>query len=216
MKDAIIQAVTELDDELALGLVKEALEQGISCEDVLNWLNTGIENVGRLYEESDYFVSDLIMAGFIYKEVLGMEEMQAYIEAKQVGRVRGNILSCTVKDDIHDIGKNIFISVAKSNGFYVYDMGIDVHPDAVIETIEKKDIDILALSGTLTSSTKYIAQTIELLKSRGKRDRVKVIVGGLAVNSAVCESLGADFASKDLDLSIEQCKKWVADKYDIQ
>ena len=134
MKEKIIQAIRDLDDEQALGLVREMLEATSDITVILDILNSGMEEIGKLYEAGTYYIADLIMAGYIYRCVLDMEEVCTFLEKKQNdAQAKGSIVICTVEGDIHDIGKDIFVSLARSKGFIVYDLGVDTKPEQILD-----------------------------------------------------------------------------------
>ena len=119
------------------------------------------------------------------------------------------MILCTVKEDLHDIGKNIVRSMLEAAGFEVTDLGIDVPAEKIVETAKEKNIKIVALSGVLTLAIDSMAATVEALKAAGLSD-VKVIIGGAPVNEDVCERVGADAWAHSPQKTVSICKQWAA------
>lgn len=216
MEDKIIAAVSNLDDELTVMLVKEALVQGIPVKRILKCLNQGMARIGQLYEAGDCYIADLIMAGFIYRQVLELDEMQFDLGRAEESEITGTILICTVEGDIHDIGKDIFISLAKTEGYQVIDLGIDVHSQIVFDQVLHIKPDILAMSGIITNSIKYMKEVVDILKTNYLRHEIKILLGGLSMSDEMCSYIGADFATKTAEAGIEKCNEWMKMKYGNQ
>ena len=118
------------------------------------------------------------------------------------------MILCTVKDDLHDIGKNIVRSMLEAAGFDVLDLGIDVPAQKIIDTAKEENINIVALSGVLTLAIDSMKATIEAFQEAGLRDKVKIIIGGAPVNAEVCEQTGADAWATSPQTTIDYCKTW--------
>ena len=119
------------------------------------------------------------------------------------------MILCTVKDDLHDIGKNIVKAMLEAGGFDVIDLGIDVPAEKIVETVKENGIKIVALSGVLTLAIDSMKATIDALKEAGL-DGVKVIIGGAPVNAEVCERIGADEWAYSPQKTVQTCKAWTA------
>lgn len=213
MKENIISAIKKLDDDLTLLLVKDAFNNGFTKYEILNWMNLGMNEVGKLYEETEYYIADLIMSGIIYRKVLALDEMNMdsdYSHSKN--NIIGKIIIGTVEDDIHDIGKDIFISMAKAEGFLVYDLGVDVKSNVFLEKVLLIKPDIIGMSGIITNSIKYMKNTVDLLNRNFLRNDLKIIIGGLSISNEMCKYIGADFATTSADAGISKCKEWINEK----
>ena len=117
------------------------------------------------------------------------------------------MILCTVKDDLHDIGKNIVKAMLEAAGFEVLDLGIDVPAATVVETAKAENIKIVALSGVLTLALDSMKATVEALKAAGLSD-VKVIIGGAPVNEEACQRIGATAWAHNPQTTIQYCRKW--------
>ena len=217
MEEKIIAAVKDLDDDLTVALVKEALTLQISIKTIMQWLNTGMNQIGLQYEAGDCYIADLIMAGYLYRQVLSLDEFQSHFNNMQdPDNLKGTILICTVEGDMHDIGKDIFISTAQSEGYKVIDLGIDVNAQTIFDNIMHVKPDILAMSGIITNSVKYMKDTVDLLSVNFLRHEVKILLGGISMSDEMCNYIGADYATKSADSGIIKCNEWVNGKHGDQ
>ncbi len=205
----IIDAVVDLDDETTVRLVKEKLEAGESPKDILEALTSGMNIVGDKYAAKEYFLSDLVMAAEVFQSA--MELIKPHLTAEETQSC-GRIVIGTVEGDLHDIGKNIFTALAQNAGFQVIDLGVDVSPDKLTETVANEKADILAMSGILTMSADPMKNAVEILKEQGLRDKVKVIIGGLPVDEMWRKEVGADAATNDAYEGLKIVKEFVGVK----
>ncbi|MFB0560297.1 MAG: B12-binding domain-containing protein [Candidatus Lokiarchaeia archaeon] len=197
------EAVVNLDVEEAKKSAEEAVEQKIPpLEAITEGLVKGLHKVGELFENKEYFLADMIMAAEAFKA--GMEVLTPHI--KEEGKKKGVIVIGTVKDDIHDLGKNIVTTLLTSEGYDVYDLGIDVPAEEFVKKAEEVNADIVGLSALLTTTMERIPEVIETLKEAGL-SRVKVIVGGRPVTPEFAEEVGADAYCEDAIKTLETVKK---------
>ncbi|MEM2957646.1 MAG: corrinoid protein [Candidatus Jordarchaeaceae archaeon] len=186
-------AVVNLNVEEAKRSAEEALKSGISPLEAINeGFSKGLRRVGELFENKEYFLADMIMAAEAFKA--GMEVLKPYI--KKGGKKKGVIVIGTVKDDIHDLGKNIVTTLLSSEGYEVHDLGIDVPAEEFVKKAQEVKADIVGLSALLTTTMERIPEVIEALKEAGLV-KVKVIVGGRPVTPEFAEEVGADAYCED-------------------
>jgi methanogenic corrinoid protein MtbC1 len=203
------QAVGELDEDGVNELLNQFIETkpgNDEAQQVVAACQQGMEIVGGNFEKGDYFVGDLIYAGELL--TLSIEKLKPFLGSEGT-ESRGVIVVGTVEGDIHDIGKNIFKGMAEAGGFTVVDIGIDRKPDAFVAAAKDNGAKIIGLSGVLTLSIDSMRQTIEAFKEAGLRDKVKVIIGGNAVNADACAYVSADAWSKNAAESVKLCGDWV-------
>jgi methylmalonyl-CoA mutase cobalamin-binding domain/chain len=136
------------------------------------------------------------MAAEIFKGAMKILE-PALASDPDARQILGKLVIGTAKGDLHDIGKNIFVGLARNAGFLVNDLGIDVKPETFVEQVRNDEADIVGLSGILTLSLEPMQETVEQLKQAGLRDQVKVIIGGLAIDELWSERVGADAYTDD-------------------
>lgn len=203
--DEIKEAMQELDEEQLLELVEKAVAAG-EVQDALKACQDGMQEVGKRFEEGEYFVGDLIFAGEI---MVGAMDIMKPALAGDGGGKHGKMILCTVKDDLHDIGKNIVKAMLEAGGFEVLDLGIDVPAEKIIETIKAEDIKIVALSGVLTLALDSMKNTIKAVRDAGLTD-VKIIVGGCPVTEDAANSMGADDWAYSPQKTVAVCQNWAA------
>ncbi|MBS7267525.1 MAG: corrinoid protein [Candidatus Freyarchaeota archaeon] len=196
-------AVVNLNVEEAKRSAEEALKSGISPLEAINeGFSKGLRRVGELFENKEYFLADMIMAAEAFKA--GMEVLKPYI--KKGGKKKGVIVIGTVKDDIHDLGKNIVTTLLSSEGYEVHDLGIDVPAEEFVKKAQEVKADIVGLSALLTTTMERIPEVIEALKEAGL-DKVKVIVGGRPVTPEFAEEVGADAYCEDAVKALDVIKR---------
>lgn len=204
----LIRFVEQLDEEKTLQLAGELLDNGMEPLYLLDLVNEGMNRVGRLYENKEYYIADLIMAGIIFKQVLELDKMTAHFRIKHINKV-GKVVLGTVKGDIHDIGKDIFRGMLEANGFEVVDLGVDVPKEVFLKGLKEYKPDILGLSGVLTNTVETMKEVVDAIVEAGLRDEVKIIVGGNHLTREACLFIGADNFSNDASLGVKTCKEWV-------
>ena len=196
-------AMGELDEDT----VKEVLES-VDSEDAANAAmeacQKGMDTVGKLFEEGEYFVGDLIYAGELMTDAV--EVLKPYLAGAESSGKKTKMILCTVKDDLHDIGKNIVRSMLEANGFDVLDLGIDCPAEKVVETAKAENIKIVALSGVLTLALDSMKSTVEAIKAAGLD--CKVIIGGAPVSAEACKNIGADEWAHSPQKTVATCKAW--------
>ena len=190
----IKECLIDLDEECVLDLVEKALDTGCSATElVFGPMSEAMQEIGRLYEEGEYFIAELMDAADIFKKAMKILRPRLEEEARSRGgggRVR--IVIGTVKGDIHDIGKSLVATMLEAAGYEVIDLGVDVSPEQFVEAVKNYKPQILAMSALLTSTAKHMREVIELLTKEGLRDKVYVIVGGAAVTPDFAREIGAD------------------------
>lgn len=206
--EKISDALEDLkDSELVKTLVEEALSKNIPpIEIVESGIRKGLDKVGKKYEGGEYFLSELMYAGSLVEDTFELVEPQL---SEDEIRKMGTIVLGTVRNDIHDIGKNIFLMLARAEGFNVIDLGTDVEPKTFLQNVKKHDADIVGMSCLLTTTVQEMKTVVDLFKEEGIRKRVKVIIGGNAVNDEIGEEVGADHAALQAVNGVEICKQWV-------
>jgi len=184
-----------LDLEGTIEEVKKALEEKIPpFEIVKTGLSQGMDGIGERYEKKEYFLSELSFAAYIMKEA--MEILDPLFRASREGSM-GKFLIGTVKGDLHDIGKNIVSMMLTSAGFEVYDLGVDASDEKFLEKTMEIEADFVGMSSLLTTTMPSMKRVIELLKSNGIREKVRVFVGGAVVTQSFADEIGADCYAKD-------------------
>lgn len=196
MLDELLRAILDLDEGKALELTKKLVESGVDPLEILGCVRVATNGIGERFERGEYFVADLVMAGEILKGISGIVTPKLR-EAGKKREVVGKLLIGTVEGDIHDIGKNIVVTMAEAAGFEVIDLGVDVPPEKFVEAIKQYNPGIVGLSGLLTLAIDSMKRTVEAIGMAGLRERVKIIIGGGRVDEYAKEYVGADAWAND-------------------
>ena len=202
----------ELEEDQALGLVKARLAGGEDPLAMIQEAQLGLRLVGERYEQGQYYVMGMMMAGEIFREV--MELVEPVITQKTNANASGHILLGTVQGDIHDIGKNIFGVLLRCHGFTVTDLGVDVAPAQIAQEALRVAPDAVALSGLLTISYDSMKETVQQFRKQGepRLAQTPFIIGGGTVNAMVCAFVGADYWAIDAMMGVQLCKQILAQR----
>ena len=201
----ISKAMADLDQEQMLKAVNEALKENLSGQEILRACQDGMTEVGARFEKQEYFISDLIVSGEIFKEIATV--LEPHLRAGD-NKAVGKVVMGTVKGDIHDIGKEIVVNMLKASGFDVTDVGVDASPAKFIEALKQSGASVLGLSGLLTMAFDSMRETVAAVEAAGLRGNVKVMVGGGPVDANVCRSVGADGWGADAPSAVRLVKQW--------
>lgn len=196
-------AMGELDEDTVKEIL-EAIDTPEAANQAMEACQKGMDTVGKLFEEGEYFVGDLIYAGELMTDAV--EVLKPFLAGSELGGNKTRMILCTVKDDLHDIGKNIVRSMLEANGFDVLDLGIDCPAEKVVETAKAENIKIVALSGVLTLALDSMKSTVEAIKAAGLD--CKVIIGGAPVSAEACKNIGADEWAHSPQKTVATCKAW--------
>jgi len=207
--DALKTAMGDLDEPTVMGLLEELVKQA-SSEDAAQAIaacQAGMDIVGAKYETGEYFVAELIFAGDLMAEASAcLKPLLATDDSAKAG----TMVLCTVKGDIHDIGKNIVKALLEASGVEVIDLGVDVPSDKIIVALQESGANVLAMSGLLTLAIDAMKQTVDDLAAAGLRDTTKVIIGGATVTADYCTMVGADAWTINAAEGVGICRNWLA------
>ncbi len=205
--EEISKAITNLEEEKVLKLVKEKLDSHEDPIKILDACRRGMAKIGsESGEGGTVFLTDLIMAGEIFKEAMEI------LMPKLVGSTTkslGKVIIGTVEGDIHNIGKDIAINFLKAEGFEVIDLGVNVPAQKFIDAIKENNPPVVGMSGLLTLSIEPMKKTIEAISNANLRGKVKVIIGGERTDQNVCDYVGADAWVNDVNKGVKIIKNWM-------
>lgn len=201
----IYQAVLRGDMTSATEHVQTALDQDVGAEAILHQgLIPAMEEVGKLFEEGEYFVPEMLISARAMQASLGiLKPLLVDADIKPTGKVAIG----TVKGDLHDIGKNLVAMMLEGGGFEIIDLGTDVSPEKYIDAIQREEVDIVGMSALLTTTMPNMGMTIQSISEAGLRDQVKIIVGGAPVTAAYADSIGADGFAPDASQAVSLARK---------
>jgi methanogenic corrinoid protein MtbC1 len=179
----------DLQPDEAASLVRDKLDAGEAPLVILGELQDGMSIVGDRFEAGEYYLSELIFAGEIFKQASA--PLQDTL-AEAAGNAVGTIVLGTVKNDIHEFGKNIAGTVLSSNGIRVVDLGVDVDPQAWVDAITESGATLVGMSALLTTVFDSMRESIATIESAGLRDKVTILVGGGPMTEEAARYVGAD------------------------
>ena len=195
-QESLSQAIADLAEDKAKELIKEKIAAGVSADQVLKECQTGLVEIGNRYEEGEYFVSELMYAGEIMKDIMVDLGPMLSGQTGSEGTI-GKVVLGTVKGDIHDLGKDVVALMLRGAGFEVIDLGVDVAPEKFVEAIKETDAEVVGMSVFLTMAYEAATATVNAIKEAGLRDKVSIMIGGGPVTELVREKTGCDFYGKD-------------------
>lgn len=205
--DELKQAMGDLDEDTVVELLNKVMEDGGSkATDAMNACQGGMNIVGKLFEDGEYFVGDLIYAGELMTQAVDILKPALVGSASSSG---GKVLLCTVAGDLHDIGKNIVHAMLEAAGIEVADLGIDVKSEQIVNTIKEQDIHVVLLSGVLTLAVDSMKSIIEAIQAAGLRDQVKILIGGAPVNEDAMKLTGADDWAFNPQKTVQISQEWL-------
>lgn len=191
--EAMRNSILDGDEELAAELAGSALNEKLDLTKVMNeGFLKGIQEVGELYQAGDYFLPELVCAADAMKAALEILTPALKKASGSAGITKGQVVIATVEGDVHDIGKKIVAAMLTAAGYDVYDMGIDVPSDKIIEAVTERKPEVLGLSALLTTTMQEQKNIIALLEKENLRDHIEVIIGGAPVSSRWAELIHAD------------------------
>jgi methanogenic corrinoid protein MtbC1 len=203
----LTQAIVDLREDDALAMVDTQLEGGADAVAVLADCKAAMDIIGEKFANGEAFIPELIMAGEIMTGVSA--KLKPYLTSVAPEQKRGIVVIGTVQGDIHDIGKDIVVTMLDIAGFDVVDLGVDVKIDAFIATAKEKDAQIIAMSCLLTSAIDAMKRVVAAAGEAGIRGDVKLMVGGAPITEQVVAYTGADGFGKDAVEAVELAKQWI-------
>lgn len=202
--DAIIAG----DAKKAVAVTEKALSGDCDPQELVNkHMIPAMDEVGRRFEQNEYFVPELLISARAMKGALAL--IRPLLAARGTEPL-GRIVIGTVKGDLHDIGKNLVASMLEGGGFEVIDLGVDVTPENYVETAREKGANLVGLSALLTTTMPSMKAVVDELTSKGMRDQVKVIIGGAPVTQQYADEIGADGYSETAVKAVALARKLVA------
>jgi len=210
--NTITDALIELDEDRTLRLVEQALVQGERSLPIVSACEQAMRVIGERYQREEYFLSGLILAGEIFREVLAL--IRPGLEGEMVGHASGTVLLGTVAGDIHDIGKNLTATTLRGHGFTVIDLGVDVPPRTFLDAAVTDRPDIVGLSGLITAAFESMRATTTALKSADELAlKPHVILGGGIVDAELCRFCGADSWTNNAMEGVRICQGLLAARH---
>jgi methanogenic corrinoid protein MtbC1 len=208
MKEELKAAFLGMKRQEAIDLVRREMESGGNPEAILKVCREAMEAVGRRFETGEFFLSELIYSAEVFKAISALLEPRL-ISSQGPKPSGGEVVFGTPKGDIHDLGKNIVITMMRAQGFTVHDLGVDVPANRFAEEIQRTQAPILALSALITPAFASMREAISLLGEKGLREDTFVIIGGGVTTEFARKEVGADAQTMDPTEAIRLCTEYV-------
>jgi 5-methyltetrahydrofolate--homocysteine methyltransferase len=208
-KEELVALMADMEEEKALRLARAMVESGEDPQDVLDAASAAMTIVGTRFEEKEYYLPELIIAGDMMKEISALVKPRLKQQAKQ-SQPLGIVVIGTVAGDIHDIGKDVVTFMLDVNNFEVRDLGVDVPAARFVEAIREFKPDIVGLSGFLTLAFEQMKQTVDIIEAAGLRKDIKIMIGGAIMDQGAAAYVGADAYGPDAASAVKLAKGWMA------
>lgn len=212
-KEELIQqlsdCVFEMEDDDVADVAKEYIEEGYEALDgVLRGLVDGMNRAGQMYEEEEYFVTDLLVCSDAMYN--GLEVLKPHLPLeKDTGAVNYKCVIGVVEGDTHDIGKNLVRIMLETAGFEMYDLGRDVPLTSFVEKAKDVEAQLICLSTLMTTTMPGMKEVVDMLEKEGLKDKVKVMIGGGPISQAYCDQIKADGYAVNAISAVSLAKKLV-------
>jgi len=205
------RALEEGEAAAAEGSVREAIQAGIDPVEIIEGiLIPTLTAIGDRFQEGQVFLPELMMAGKA-AEASSKPLTEAIVARGGSSTSKGKVIVGTVQGDIHDIGKNIVVTILRANGFEVLDLGRDVSPSGFVDAAKQHAPDIIGMSSLMTTTRPYVQATLNLFRDVALRDRFRFLVGGGCVTEAWANEIGADGYAPDAASAAALCKQLMRD-----
>ena len=202
--------IVELNEVKVIELLKDKLAKNEEIIVIMDEVKIAMKEIGRKFEQKEYFLPDLIMSGEILRQIFEVIGPRIK-ESETSDEKKAKILLGTVAGDIHDIGKDVVKFMLESSGYDVLDLGVDVPSDVFVEKMKEYKPDVVALSGFLTLAFDSMKETVQKMKEAGLRDSVKIMIGGGTVDENIVSYVGADAFGESAVSAVNLTKGWTGD-----
>ena len=205
----LANAILELDRDSVGALVREMLDAGQASTDILDECRKGMTIVGERFQEGEYFLSELIISAELFKQAVA--ELEPHLPSVSAHASKGKIVLATMRGDIHDLGKNLLVTLLRARGFEVHDLGVNVEPEKLVASVREIEPDIVGFSSLITASFESTKRAIDELDEMGLRGKLKLMIGGGVTTPQLRDHLGADFQTLDATAGVVYCLEAIGD-----
>ncbi|MEA4847689.1 MAG: corrinoid protein [Clostridiaceae bacterium] len=203
-------AVVDMDEELVEALANRVIEEESDAYEAIDkGLAKGMDRAGKLFEEGEYFVPELLMCADAMN--IGIEILKPHIKVDGLIN-KHKVVIGVIEGDTHDIGKNLVKLMVETSNFNAIDLGRDVPPQTFVNRAIEENAEIIMISSLMTTTMDTMADVITILRKQGIRDRFKVVVGGGPISQSFADKIGADGYSKDAANAVRLCQKIVGEE----
>ncbi len=210
MLEDLATGFVELRRDEVLATVTTRVERADDALEILEDARRAMTAVGDQFQEGTLFLAQMMLAAELFKETMAI--LGPSLERARPPDPLGSVVLATPKGDIHDLGKNILVTLLEAQGFAVHDLGVDVDPARVIEKVREVEPDFVGFSALITTAFASMKRTAEIFEEEGLRDRFKLMVGGGVTTPTLRTHIGADFQSTDATQGVAYCLKRMDEK----
>ena len=204
--EKLSECVVEMEDEEVVDVAKEYIDSGYPAFDgIMDGLVDGMNKASDLYDEEEYFVTDVLLCSDAMYE--GLNILRPHLPAEEADKAKVKGVIGVVEGDTHDIGKNLVKIMLETAGFEMIDLGRDVPLDSFVSKAKEVGADFVCLSTLMTTTMGGMKTVVEKLKEEGLRDKVKVLIGGGPISQKYCDTIGADGYSSNAVEAVKLAKK---------
>lgn len=208
-KEALFQAISdnvvEMEEDTVEELCQQSLEEQIDPAETINrGLIHGMDRVGVLYEDGDYFLPEVLTASYALN--VGIDVLKPHLKQETTSD-KIKVVIGVVEGDTHDIGKNLVRIMSESAGFEIYDLGRDVPLDEFIRVAEENECDFICMSTLMTTTMEGMKIVIDKLKEQNIRHKYKVMIGGGPISQKFADEIGADAYTVDAAAAVKRMKE---------
>lgn len=204
------QALIGADRDTALGATQRLIDAGTDPKVILEQgMAVAMFDLGEMWKRGEVFLPEVVASASVFKQCNEIVEPVLLAQRQPGDSKAALVILCTVKGDLHDLGKNMVAAMLRTSGFEVIDLGKDIPADKIIAAINEKEPQIVGMSALLTTTVPYQETVIKKLVAEGIRDKVKVMVGGAPVTPEWAEKIGADGYANNAPEAVEVARKLV-------
>ena len=204
----LADSVVDMDEDLAVAISNEVIEQSYDAFEAIDkGLSAGMEKAGKLFEEEEYFIPELLMCSEAM--YAGLDILKPHIKVDK-SEVKLKVVIGVVEGDTHDIGKNLVKIMLETSGFDVIDLGRDVPPAIFVERAKEEKASIIALSTLMTTTMDAMAEVIRILEKQNIREKFKIMIGGGPISQGFADKIGADGYSVNAAEAVRLARKLVS------
>lgn len=201
----LVRLIVDLKERQCLAEIGDLLAAGCPPQDLLESSIQAMDEIGKRFEDGRYFISALIMAGAIMGQAT--ELIEPHLEKMATEPIAGTLLLGTVAGDIHDLGKDLFSTLARFRGIHVVDLGVDVPAVTFLSEARKLKPAMIGISCVLTTAWPILKETVALLRDELPKPRPPIIIGGTSIDDTVCRHIKADFCVNNAAAGIAICQR---------
>ena len=200
-------AVMAYDEDAAVEAAKACISEGVAPIDAINAMGDALKEIGDLFQKMEVFLPEVLLGTDAFKAGLKVLEPELMKQAGNKLASKPKVVICTVKGDVHAVGKDMVATMMTVAGFDVKNLGADVDSEFVIQSAEEFGAQIIGLSALMSTTIPHQKEVIDWLQAKGLREKYKVMVGGGSTTPQWAEQIGSDGYSKDAVEAVELAKK---------